>query len=145
MVTGYLKLYIMKPIIVSLLSSLLLFGCTNKEPDVYEANKCYEGTLITAFCPSVAVVSVDNANIGVDWEHDGKKYKNAITIYNADFYDPDYDTLRPNRQVYFTIDIDATAKGDKCYRLIHCPAELYDMSSPDVGICAKTTSTKPCE
>jgi hypothetical protein len=129
----------MKSIIVALLSFLLL-GCTTKEPDVYEAGKCYEGTYISGFCPSVAVVSVKNANIGINWEYQGKKYKNAIAIYNAQF-----DTLKSDRKIYFTIDIEATSRGDKCFLPIHCPAWLFDTSSPDIGICAKTTSTKPCK
>lgn len=135
----------MKLTIATLLSFLLLFGCTNNELDVYDSNKCYEGTLIRAFCPSVAVVSVNNANIGVDWEYNGKKYKNAIAIYNADFSHSKSDTLEPSRQVYFTIDIDATSQKNKCYLSLPCQNWLFDTSSPDVGICAKTTSTKPCK
>ncbi|GAB2796320.1 hypothetical protein GCM10027275_47040 [Rhabdobacter roseus] len=123
-----------------LLCFFLVAGCTVSEPDPYEAGKCYEGTYIRGFCPSVAVVSVTNANIGIKWDYNGKKYSNALAIHNFEI-----DSLGPDRTIYFTIDVDETAKGGECYLPIHCQMWLFDTSSPEVGICAKTISNRPCD
>lgn len=122
------------------LGCLLLLGCNKNEPEAYESGKCYEAKIIRGFCPSVAVVTVVNANIGTEWEYDGKHYKNALAIYNAK-----YDSLGPDDKIYFTIDIDATSKGEKCYLPRHCLQWIEDQSTPSIGICAKTISNQPCK
>ncbi len=124
------------------LGCLLLLGCSKNEPEAYESGKCYEAKIIRGFCPSVAVVTVENANIGSDWEYQGKRYKNTLKIYNVK-----YDSLgpRPNDKIYFTVDIDATSRDEKCTLPIPCQQWAYDQSSPSTGICAKTISNKPCE
>lgn len=121
---------------------LLFFftGCKKSEPDAYEASKCYEGTLITGFCPSFAAVTVSNANIGINWNYKGKLYKNAITITNFELND----TLT-DQKIYFTIDIDATGKeGEQCYLVKLCPPGLYSIPVPKKSICIKSVSNKPC-
>jgi len=122
------------------LGFLIFCGCTNSEPDVFESGKCYEGNLVRAFCPSIAVVTVTNANIGIDWNYGGKIYKNALTIWNYS----NSDSSSRNPKVYFTIDIDASQKGEKCVLPIPCQHWAYDQSSPEVSICVKTISNKTC-
>jgi hypothetical protein len=126
--------------IICVMSCLLLLGCNKNEPAAYESGKCYQANIIRGFCPSVTVVTVANANIGTEWEYQGKRYKNALAIYNGN-----YDSLVPNDKIYFTIDIDATSRDEKCYLPIPCQQWVYDQSSPGIGICTKTISNKPCE
>lgn len=131
--------------VVCMCKMLLLFllfftGCKKSEPDAYEASKCYEGIIIKGHCPSVAVVTVTNGNIGINWKYNGKLYKNAITITNFELNE----TLT-DQKVYFTIDTDATTKeGGQCFLPKACPQWAYDQSAPEKSICIKSVSNSPC-
>ena len=113
-------------------------GCTDAPPEAYEAGKCYEAVLIKTFCPSIAEVSVTNANIGVDWDWNGKSYKHVLTLLNYSIAA----SITEKTSIYFTINVDATRKGETCSLVLPCP--FTNALVPDKGVCANYIATKPC-
>ena len=82
---------------------LLSVGCveTDTEPEIYERDKCYEGTFIRGDCPSIAYIQLTNTDVGAKWTDRDKDYENVLVIKNY----PD-SLVKPNAKVFFTIDVD---------------------------------------
>ncbi|PSL18585.1 hypothetical protein CLV60_13012 [Dyadobacter jiangsuensis] len=120
---------------------LLSVGCveSNTEPEIYERDKCYEGTFIRGDCPSIAFVQLINSDLGTNWTDRDTVYQNVLVIKNY----PD-SLVKSKEKIFFTIDVDGTKNKDNC--LINdqlCPQYIPQITDVP-SVCIKSISTLNC-